>query len=93
MPHIRGGARTTAQTATNTHEETGMPFEITDATKLRLSSDLVFAIISGPHRINEKWTADTLRVELTRIGITFTDAELVDIAAELISRGDLVNVA
>ncbi len=69
-----------------------MPFEITDTTKLRLSSDLVFAIISGPHRINESWTADTLRVELTRIGITFTNTELAAIAAELISRGDLVNL-
>ncbi len=69
-----------------------MPFEITDATKLRLSSDLVFAIISGPHRINEQWTADTLRVELTRIGITFTNPELAAIAAELISRGDLADV-
>ena len=93
MPHIRGGARTTAQTATHTHEETGMPFEITDTTKLRLSSDLVFAIISGPHRINESWTADLLRIELDRIGLTFSNDELAEIAAELISRGDLVNVA
>ncbi len=69
-----------------------MPFEITPPTKLRLNSDLVFAIISGPHRINESWTADLLRAELDRIGITFTNAELGDIAAELISRGDLVNV-
>ncbi len=69
-----------------------MPFEITPTTKLQLSSDLVFAIISGPHRINETWTADTLRVELKRIGVTFTNAELADIAAELITRGDLINV-
>lgn len=69
-----------------------MPFEVTPTTKLRLSSDLVFAIISGPHRINEKWTADLLRVELKRIGLAFTNTELAVIATELISRGDLVNV-
>ena len=69
-----------------------MPFKVTDATKLQLSSDLVFGIISGPHRINTAWTADLLRVELKRIGLTFTNAELAAIASELITRGDLVNV-
>ncbi len=69
-----------------------MPFEITSGTKLRLSSDLVFGILSSPHRINESWTAELLRVELKRIGLTFTNAELGAIAAELINRGDLVNV-
>ncbi len=68
-----------------------MPYEVTPNTKLRLSSDLVFAIISGPHRINTAWTADSLREELDRIGVTFTNPELLDIAAELITRGDLVS--
>lgn len=65
-------------------------YEVTPTTKLRLSSDLVFAIISGPHRINQSWTADSLRGELDRIGLTFTNAELLGIATELITRGDLV---
>ena len=69
-----------------------MPFKVTDATKLRLSSDLVFAIISSPHRINTSWTAELLRVELRRIGLTFTNPQLAAIASELITRGDLVNV-
>ena len=69
-----------------------MPFKVTDATKLRLSSDLVFAIISSPHRINTAWTAELLRVELRRIGLTFTNTQLAAIASELITRGDLVNV-
>lgn len=69
-----------------------MPFKVSPATELKLSADLVLAILTSPHRRGEEWTAITLRVELKRIGLTFTNDELADIAAELIARGDLVNV-
>ncbi len=69
-----------------------MSFKVSPATELRNSADLVLGILTSPHRRGEEWTATTLRVELRRIGLSFTDDELSAIAAELISRNDLVNV-
>ena len=67
-----------------------MPFKVSDATELKNSADLVLGILASPHRRGQEWTASNLRVELKRIGLTFSNDELDAIATELITRGDLV---
>ncbi len=69
-----------------------MPFKVSDATELKNSADLVLGILTSPHRRGQEWIGANLRVELKRIGLTYTDDELNAIATELISRGDLINV-
>ena len=69
-----------------------MAFKISPTTELKLSADLIFGILSSPQRREQTWDADSLRVELKRIGLSFTNPELSAIATELITRGDLVNV-
>lgn len=68
-----------------------MPFKISPETELKLGADLIFGILSSPHRIGQTWDAESLRVELRRVGLSFSNAELGSIATELISRGDLVS--
>ncbi len=68
-----------------------MPFKVSPAVQLKVSSGLVLAILSSIHRRNAVWTDASLKVEMRRIGIAFTDTEVTDITTALLASGDLVN--
>ena len=69
-----------------------MAWKVPPAKWLQESADLAEGIVLSPHRIKTEWTAASFRAELDRIGLSFTNGELTQIAAELVTRGVLVVV-
>ena len=70
-----------------------MPFQVTDAERLRVEADRIAGILtlksihSNPDGSVRIWDEDDFITHLESIGLIYTAAELVALKGELIARG------
>lgn len=63
-----------------------MPFRLKPAFWLKTETDRVEGIVTMQKYWNSTWTAETLKVELEALGLTYTIQQVEEIGAELVTR-------